>query len=130
MSNDNICTIENYDRIRSMMLDYSMNESNKKYNLFGNASPKNIVKIDGSAKGFPSGSEAGFEYDIILDRFISFLSGAPAIIDTSITGELMITVDLVPAAECLFKNVITAADCDAPSYVLSKIYGTITKMSI
>ncbi|KAJ1465589.1 hypothetical protein T484DRAFT_3636481 [Baffinella frigidus] len=29
ISNNNVCTIDNYDRIRSMMLDYSMNESKK-----------------------------------------------------------------------------------------------------
>ncbi|KAJ1464031.1 hypothetical protein T484DRAFT_3648471 [Baffinella frigidus] len=130
MSNNNICTIDNYDRIRSMMLDYSMNESNKKYNLFGNANPNGLVDNTGALKGLNAGTNAGFDYDIILDRFISFLSGAPSIIDTSVTGELLITIDLVPASECLFKKQTTIADCNAPSYVLSKIYGTITKISI
>ncbi|KAJ1463791.1 hypothetical protein T484DRAFT_1758575, partial [Baffinella frigidus] len=82
MSNNNICTIDNYDRIRSMMLDYSMNEANKKYNLFGNADPNALVTSGGSLKGLNAETNAGFDYDIILDRFISFLSGAPSIIDS------------------------------------------------
>ena len=130
MANNNICTIDNYDRIRAMMLDYSMNESNKKFNLYGNADPTKLVNAVGVTKGINAGVSAGFEYEIILDRFISFLSGSPSIIDTSVCGELLITIDLVPASECLFKAQDTDTDCDAPSYVLSKIYGSVTKISI
>ena len=42
MEGNNIAVIENYDRIRSMMLDYSMGEANHKFNLFGHGDVKNI----------------------------------------------------------------------------------------
>jgi hypothetical protein len=43
----------------------------------------------------------------------------------------MVIIDLVPAAECLWKNGVTTADCtNSPKYTLSTIYAIISKCSI
>ena len=130
MENNTVCVIENYDRVRAMMLDYSMGEANHKFNLYGHGDVNNI-NVNGVAIGVAPNANAGFDQDIILDRFISFLSGSPSYVDTSVTGALMVTIDLVPASECLFKNGVSTANCtNAPEYTLSKICATITKCSI
>ena len=99
LENNTICVIENYDRIRDMLLNYYMGEANHKFNLYGYGDVKNIT-ANGVVIGIGANTNAGFDQDIILDRFISFLSGSPSYVDTSVTGALMVTIDLVPASEC------------------------------
>jgi hypothetical protein len=130
MNNNTVCSIDHYDRVRQFMLDYSMGESNKKYNLYGNADPTKITTIDGIEIGISANDEA-FDQPVILDRFIAFMAGKPSYIDTSITGEIIITITLASASDCLFKpedSVLTAIN--PPAYELSGIYATLTKVSI
>ena len=112
------------------MLNYSCCESNKKYNLYGNANPLGNTASDGTIIGNESGTKAGFQHSIILDRFISFMAGKPSYIDTWITGEIILTISLAPAADVLYKPEDTAADSTAPSYTLSDIYATLSKVQI
>jgi hypothetical protein len=131
MNGNTVCDIDHYDRIRAFMLDYSMGESNKKYALYGNADPTKIAMVDGTVTGIIAGANAGFNQPIILDRMISFLASKPSYIDTSITGEIIITMTLAAASDCLFKPEVTAADAtNPPSYFLSNIYATMTKVAI
>ncbi|KAJ1464550.1 hypothetical protein T484DRAFT_3644006, partial [Baffinella frigidus] len=131
MNNTTVCSIDHYDRVRQFMLDYSMGESNKKYNLYGNADPSKITTVDGAVFGIVAGPNAGFNNLIIMDRFIAFMAGKPSYIDTSITGEIIVTITLAPASDCLFKPQTSVADATSPpAYTLSGIYATMTKVSI
>jgi hypothetical protein len=131
MNNTTVCSIDHYDRVRQFMLDYSMGESNKKYALYGNSDPTKIAMTNGTVTGIVAGANAGFNHPIILDRMISYLASKPNYVDTSITGEIIVTITLAPGSDCLFKPEATAADASAPpAYVLSDIYATMTKVSI
>ncbi|KAJ1463945.1 hypothetical protein T484DRAFT_3649126, partial [Baffinella frigidus] len=131
MNNTTVCSIDHYDRVRQFMLDYSCGESNRKYNLYGNADPSKIATVDGAVSGVVAGPNAGFNHPIIMDRFIAFMAGKPSYIDTSITGEIILTITLAPASDCLFKPQISVADATSPpAYTLSGIYATMTKVSI
>ncbi|KAJ1464218.1 hypothetical protein T484DRAFT_1758266, partial [Baffinella frigidus] len=129
VSNNTVCNIGHYDKIRDLLLNYSMGEANQKF-IYGNTDPKAVVNAAGVTIGMDPHANAGFSQQITLDRWISFLSANPSYVDSSITGEIIITIQLVPAAECLMKNHKTDADVNAPSDVLSDIYATITKCQI
>ena len=131
MNNTTVCSIDHYDRVRQFMLDYSMGESNKKYALYGNADPTKIATVNGTVTGIVAGANSGFNHPIVMDRFIAFMAGKPSYIDTSITGEIIVSITLAPASDCLFKPEATAADATiAPAYTLASIYATMTKVSI
>ena len=97
---------------------------------YGNADPTKLLKSAGE-EGIEAGDDSGFDHQIILDRFISFLSGRPSYIDTSVCGEIIITLDLTPASECLFRSEVSDANATSePSCTLSDIYSTVPKVQI
>ncbi|KAJ1464477.1 hypothetical protein T484DRAFT_3644741, partial [Baffinella frigidus] len=131
MNYTTVCSIDHYDRVRQFMLDYSMGESNKIYNLYGNADPLKITTTSGLVSGITPGPNAGFNHPIIMDRFIAFMAGKPSYIDTSITGEIIVTITLAPASDRIFKAQTSSGDATSPpAYTLSGIYDTLTKVAI
>lgn len=131
--NGQAITIKNYSKVRDVLLNYTMCESNKKF-LFGNYDPSlrsnsagTVVGVDGT-----DATEALVKIDeyFTIDRFISFLAGEPMYIPTSIVGQVQISVELLPPNKCMFKGVDTAAAAVAPTYTLSDISMTLDKISI
>ena len=131
--NGQAITIKNYSKIRDVLLNYTMGESNKKF-LYGNYDPTKRVNSDGEEVGVVStdATEANVKIDeyFTIDRFISFLAGEPIYIPTSIVGQVQIIVELLPPNKCMFKGVDTNADSAAPTYILSDISMTLDKISI
>ena len=81
--------------------------------------------------GMVANDNSYYDTEIILDRFIAFLAGRPAYIDSSVCGEIIITLDLAPASECLFRTEASTANATKePSYTLSDIYATVSKVQI
>jgi len=142
-----IFDVDDYNIINQIFSDYQKGVESTYKNLLNN--PDCLQNYDST--GEPIGilsvpSNAGDvvlnRRPIVLSQFLGFLSGHPSYIDTSITGNITITIYLAPASHVLINGInkrynATLTDAittpgapSTPSYKLKNMYASITKASI
>jgi hypothetical protein len=151
-----ISDIEDYNRIQQIFSDYQFGIEGSSKKLLSNIDPLDKRDADGVQIGGlrPLSIAAGHKntnlrYDkrpICLSQFLGWLGGGAGVkyIDTQLTGNVKVTVELAPANNVLFRanrdgiegmgtpvNGITDGDCTTQAkYKLENLYATIKKVSI
>ena len=147
--------IEDYNLINQIFSDYQFGVEGSSKKLLSNIDPFQRAYQSGSAAGGVIPLDKGvagvdlIENDtkpICLNQFLGFMGGGAGVkyIDTQLTGQIKITIELAPANNILFRGVdcqldgtqgtlagITDADCVTQAvYSLNNIHATIKKISI
>eukprot|EP00960_Hanusia_phi_P062066 765033-Hanusia_phi.AAC.2 len=137
--------VQDYNIINQIFSDYQKGIESTFKNLLNNPDCLQHYADDGTPCGIYSlvtAQNPNAIYDkkpIVLSQFVGFLSGSPSYIDTSITGNITITLYLAPASHVLFNALdilpagaaaLNIAANNTPQYELTGIYATITKATI
>jgi len=151
-----ISDIEDYNKIQQIFSDYQFGIEGSSKKLLSNIDPLDKRNILGVQRGGlkPLSLVAGtwnssLRYDkrpICLSQFLGWLGGGAGVkyIDTQLTGNVKVTVELAPANNVLFRANqdgvaglgnpvadIADADCTTQAkYKLENLYATIKKVSI
>ena len=146
-----VVDMQHYNLIQQMFADYQYSAESKTKRLLQNMDAITKYSDAGAVNGLGlvtavagginvNQNLATDKRPITLANFISFLGGEPRYIDTRITGQIRIILQLAPAVNVLYQadpyNVVgggapfVLGAAQNPSYTLDGIYATILKANI
>lgn len=151
-----ISDIEDYNKIQQIFSDYQFGIEGSSKKLLSNIDPLDKRSATGIQRGglkpllidpaYFNGDVRRDRRPICLSQFLGWLGGGAGVkyIDTQLTGNVKVTVELAPANNVLFRANqdgtaglgdpvagIADADCTTQAkYILENLYATIKKVSI